>query len=194
MAASGLIAPAAGWDSRLTVVVPARAEAFPSAAGLPDGDAAAGTECRTGTARVVVNPVVLDLDDAYLDVLLVHEAVHVATGSACSGGGTGWAVEGIAEAVAAGSDPALAEANAALVRQHLAEHGVPDELPTGLFDQTDYALAQVVVDQLAAHLDRAAAVDLLDRAIRSPDRLTGAELADLRSWYRAELARLAESA
>jgi len=47
---------------------------------------------------------------------------------------------------------------------------------------------------LAAHLDRAAAVDLLDRAIRRPDRLTGAELADLRSWYRAELARLAESA
>ncbi len=174
-------------------MVPAGPEDFPAAAGLPDADAAAGTECRSGAARVVVNPVVLGLEDAYLTTLLAHEAVHVASGSACAGGGLGWAVEGLAEAVAAAGDAGLARSNSALVRAHLAEHGVPEELPTGLYDQTDYALAQVAVEQVRARLGDAAAVDLLDRAVRRPDSVTAEELTLAGGWYRDELARLAES-
>lgn len=191
--ASGMISSAAGWNDELVVELPADAAGFVAASGVPDGDAAAGTLCSSGTPRIVVNPVVLDLDAGYLDVLLVHEAVHVATDSPCSSGGLGWVVEGLAESVAAGTDRDLAKSNAELVIEHIRERGVPADLPAVVSDQTDYALAQLAVDQVRAHLSHADAVGFFDRAIRRSDSVTTAELGRARAWYLAELARIAKS-
>lgn len=194
VAASGLISAATGWNGELLVEIPADDSAFAAASGLPDGDAAAGTKCDHGTPRIVVNPAVLELDPGYLDVLLVHEAVHVASDSPCSQAGLGWVVEGLAESVAAGTDAELAQANAGLVRDHVREHGVPDDLPAVVSDQTDYALAQLAVDQVREHLDLAEAADFFDRAIRNSGSVTAAELTEARAWYLAELARIARAA
>lgn len=189
VAGSGLIAAAAHWSPVLLVEVPARTEDFVTVSGVAADGAAAVTQCSSGSPRIVVNPV---LPDAWAQATLTHEAVHVATASPCHAGAPSWVVEGLAEAVAAAAEPKVARQNAALVRSYLRDHPVPDALPNPQDDQTDYALAQLCVDQVVRRLGRTEAANLLYRAIAGPTGLAPAELDDVTTWYRAELLRLSQ--
>ncbi|MFZ0530700.1 MAG: hypothetical protein WAL91_09200 [Propionicimonas sp.] len=190
--AAGLVTD---WDGRLTVVIPAGEADFVAMAGTPADSASAVTTCTGGVSTILVNPAILDSGNEWLTSTLVHEGVHAALGSACvpTDDQREWATEGLAESVAAGADPATADRNHHLVMDYLADHPVPTALPENLMTLTDYALAQLAVDQVKAHhTDKAD--DLLDRAIHQASTLTRAETARVTGWYVAELARLAASA
>ncbi|MGC3994392.1 MAG: hypothetical protein QM779_09845 [Propionicimonas sp.] len=180
-----------GWTGGLVVEVPPQGR-FGEVSGASADDASAITVCGSGTPRIVVNPAVLSQPAEWLDSTLVHEAVHVATNSACvaSGASLGWAVEGLAESVAAASDRGTASRNRALVVAHLKEHGVPDALPADPESLTDYALAQFAADQVRAHLG-ADADEFWQRAIHDADSVSSAEIARITRWYRDALADLA---
>jgi hypothetical protein len=181
------------WSKGLVVEIPADAAGFQAVTGESPSSASAITACDTGTPRIVVNPAILHQPDEWLDSTMVHEAVHVATGSPCrSGSSLAWAVEGLAESVAASSDPVTASRNRGLVLAYLREHPVPRSLPTDLGDLTGYALAQLAVDQARAHLG-AAAGDLLNRANGDAGSISRAQLRRITGWYVAELERLAAS-
>nr|WP_300148731.1 hypothetical protein [Propionicimonas sp.] len=177
------------WSGGLVVAIPPEGR-FGAVSGESATDASAVTTCTAGTPRIVVNPAILDQPDEWLDSTLVHEAVHVATNSACTPGGLGWAVEGLAESVAARSDADTASRNRGLVRAFVREHGVPDTLPEDVSSLTDYALAQVAVDALRARLGTEAAA-FLRQALDDPDGLGADQLAAATRWYVAEVRRLA---
>ncbi len=177
------------WSGGLVVAIPPEGR-FGAVSGESATAASAVTTCTAGTPRIVVNPAILGQPDEWLDSTLVHEAVHVATNSACTPGGLGWAVEGLAESVAARSDADTASRNRGLVRAFVREHGVPDGLPETTFSLTDYALAQVAVDALRTRLG-AKADAFLRRAIEDPHSLTADQVADATRWYIAEVRRLA---
>jgi len=180
------------WAGTLVVEVPRSDADFELITSAPASSASAITTCQAGTPRVVVSPEALELDAGWLDSTLVHEAVHVATDSACvaAGASLGWAVEGLAESVAARTDPATAARNRRLVDAELTAHGVPEGLPERLESLTDYALAQLAVDQVRARLG-AGADDLLNRATHHAGSVTAAELRRITGWYLAELRRRA---
>ncbi len=181
---------AEGWPRGLVVEVPGSPADFRLLTGSEASSASAVTTCEGGTPRIVVSPEARGLDAGWLDSTLVHEAVHVATDSACVAGGASleWAVEGLAESVAARVDPATASRNRGLVADYLAAHGVPDALPVRLESLTDYALAQLAVDQVRAHLG-SRADDLLDRAVHDAASVGSAERREITGWYVAELRR-----
>ena len=179
------------WDGRLAVVIATDSADFAVRAGTPADTASAVTACSGSSSVIVVNPVVLGSGDEWLTSTLVHEGVHVATGSACvaPGKGIGWANEGLAESVAADADPATASRNRTLVLAYLAEHGVPSALPERLDTLTDYALAQLAVDELIDHLGERSDA-FLRRAIHDAEAVTPAELDKVRGWYVAALRQL----
>ncbi len=179
-----------GWSGGLVVEVPSDDAAFEALTGSSATTASAITTCAAGTPRVVVSPRSFSLDAGWLDATLVHETVHVATDSACTGGGLGWVVEGLAESVAAPDRPGDSRRNRGLVRSHLRGHGIPDALPDRLETTTDYALAQLAVDQVRAR-GKGSAGDFLGRALREPAAVTPSELRRATRWYRAALERLA---
>lgn len=189
-----------GWDHRLTVELPADAEQYATSAGSDGAGAAAVTRCLAGKSRIVVNPAVRAQPAGYLDGLVRHEAVHVATDSACRTGGPSWLNEGLAEWVATRHDTDGAAANRAWVRWYLDQHGVPSRLPSDAeFAGSDsdgllagYALAELAVEVAIAHLGHSSAVAYFADLRAGTDR--GVTTADLTTWYVAELARLAESA
>ncbi|HEY3339681.1 MAG TPA: hypothetical protein VGK18_14345 [Propionicimonas sp.] len=186
--------PAGGntWTGGLVVEVPANGSDFQAITNELPNTASALTACGTGTPRVVVNPLILDQPDAWLDSTLVHEAVHVATDSACvpAGQSLPWAVEGLAESVTAQVYPATAARNRELVVAYLRENPVPTALPATLENLTSYALAQLAVDQVRAHVGENAD-DLLGRAIRGSGSVTPAELRRVTRWYLSALRRIA---
>jgi hypothetical protein len=183
-----------GWTGGLVVEVPATGSDFQAITDELPNTASALTACGTGTPRIVVNPLILEQPAEWLDSTLVHEAVHVATDSACvaAGESLGWAVEGLAESVTARNDPATAIRNRGLVRDYLRDHAVPTTLPTQLEDLTSYALAQLAVDQVRAHLGTKAD-SLLSRATHEASTVTPVELGKVTELYTAELRRLAAS-
>ncbi len=183
-----------GWTGGLVVEVPATGSDFQAITDELPNTASALTACGTGTPRIVVNPLILEEPDEWLDSTLVHEAVHVATDSACvpAGESLAWAVEGLAESVTARNDPATATRNRGLVHDYLRDHAVPTALPTQLEDLTSYALAQLAVDQVLAHLG-AKADDLLVRATHEAGTVTPVELRRVTDLYAAALRRLAAS-
>jgi hypothetical protein len=178
------------WTGGLVVEVPPGGR-FQQVSGESASDASAVTICTSRTPRIVVNPVILGQPDEWLDSTLVHEAVHVATNSACAtpGSSLGWVVEGLAESVAAASDATTASRNRELVLAYLKAHGVPDALPSQPETLTDYALAQLAVDEVRAHLGKKAD-DFLRRAIHDAPGVTAAELGQATTWYRSALERL----
>ena len=180
------------WAGGLVVEVPGSDADFLVVTGSEASSASAITICEGGTPRIVVSPEALGLDAGWLDSTLVHEAVHVATDSACvaAGESLAWAVEGLAESVTARADAATASRNRKLVAEYLATNGVPDALPERPETLTDYALAQLAVDQVRAHLGSRAG-DLLDRAVHDASSVTAQELREVTGWYVAELARRA---
>ncbi len=182
VAASGVVD---GWDGGLVVEIPADEAGFTAATGSPAADTAALTSCDSGTPRIVINPASFSQEAGWLAATLTHEAVHVATDSACTTG-TSWVVEGVAESVTAAADPATARANAALVAAYLRDHTLPTTLPASVRTQTDYALAQVAVDQVRRRLGDAAP-SVLTRGITGT--LNDADLERVTSWYIQELTR-----
>jgi len=185
----------AGWKGGLVVEVPANGSDFQAITDELANTASALTACGTGTPRIVVNPMILDQPAEWLDSTLVHEAVHVATDSACvlAGRSLTWAVEGLAESVTARNDPATATRNRRLVQAYLRDHPVPQALPTQLEDLTGYALAQLAVDQVREKLG-AKADDLLDRATHDSEAVTAEELARVTAWYTVRLSVLRRTA
>ena len=180
------------WERGLVVEVPANGPDFQAITNELPNTASALTVCGTSTPRVVVNPLILDQPDEWLDSTLVHEAVHVATDSACVPAGQSfpWAVEGLAESVTARIHPVTAAENRALVKAYLRDHPVPQSLPSDLTDLTDYALAQLAVDQVRAHLPDTAD-DLLDRAVHASGSVSARELRRVTRWYVSALQRIA---
>lgn len=196
VAAADILVEPVAWDGGLVVQIPAKATDFATITGVDGADSGAVAECGTGTPRITVNPLLFGAEEYEVSATLVHEAVHVATDSPCPSADPpyAWAVEGLAESVAARVHPEIAQLGREAVRAYLAEHGVPDDLPEPVTDVTQYALARVAAEQVRTHLDRDAAADFFDRAIRRSAAVTDEERADVREWYLAELRRIAASA
>lgn len=185
---SGVLAANSGWDGGLVVEVPDKDSDFAALSGRNASDTAAVATCKSGTSRIVISPSILTLSAGQMKATLIHEAVHAATESACSPS-EAWVSEGAAESVATANDAQSAATNKELVRRYLKDNGVPDKLPKTVVSVTDYALAQVAVDQVRAHLGRAAAADFLARGFAGP--LNVIEEADPQKWYLEELQRRA---
>ena len=199
LARAGLAPLDEDWDGRLVVELPPTAQAYAALAGTLSGDAAAVTRCPEAGARITVNPVIAAEDTEYLDSLILHEGVHLATGSSCRGQAPQWVEEGVAEWLASEHSGAALDANRQWVTSHLAQHGVPAALPAdGDFytpsDQVSaaYALARQAVASAVDRVGRPAAMALLgsyyDGTADEQDtrRLT--------AWYVADLQRLSGSA
>lgn len=127
----------ASWNGSLVVEVPADQDDFERVLGVAAGSygqiaAVAwpeGPTEATAALRIVVNPALADrLEDDRADVLLTHEATHIATRSAASRAPT-WLVEGFADYVAYDAFPASAEAAAAPAMVRVQKLGPPRELP-----------------------------------------------------------------
>ncbi|MDQ7992293.1 MAG: hypothetical protein REI45_06375 [Propionicimonas sp.] len=188
-----------GWDGRLVVELPDTARAYARLAGEGAEAAAAVTRCPADGSRITVNPVVDAAEPAYLASLLLHEAVHVATGSSCSVGAPQWVEEGLAEWVAAEHSGESLAANQAWVEQYLELHGIPEVLPTDADFSGDpdtvsaaYGLARLAVAAAIDGLGHDAAMEFFGAAFdgRGDDATTAA----VTGWYRAELAGLSASA
>ncbi len=128
--------PAAGWDGRLVVEVPASRSAFEAVLGAEPGSYAdiAAVALREGpdadaALRVLVNPAVTRaLAPVGVAVVLTHETVHVATRSPGSPAPT-WIVEGLADEVALATHPEAATGVADPLLQRVRSRGAPTELP-----------------------------------------------------------------
>ena len=199
LAGAGLAPLDEDWDGRLVVELPPTAQAYTALAGTLSGEAAAVTRCPDAGARITVNPVVAAEGTEYLDSLLLHEGVHLATGSSCRGRAPQWAEEGVAEWLASEHSGAALEANRQWVISYLAEHPVPATLPAdgdfyGPSDQVSaaYALARQAVASAVDRVGRPAAMALLDGYYDGT-----ADEQDTRgvtAWYVADLQRLSGSA
>ena len=137
----GELAPGPGagrrWNGDLVVEVPADRADFERVLGVAAGSYSTiaavawpeGPEAATAALRIVVNPDQADrLDEDGADVLLTHEATHVATRSVSSPAPT-WLVEGFADYVAYAAFPATADLAAAPVRAEV-RRGGPAALPS----------------------------------------------------------------
>jgi hypothetical protein len=185
---SAVLGSNSAWDGGLVVIVPGSATDFAALSGTDAADTGAVATCASGTPRIVINPKSFAVGEQWLQTTLVHEAVHVATDSPCSTG-TAWVIEGVAESVSARSDLATASSNKDLVRSYLRAHGVPAGLPQQVESSTDYALAQVAIDQVRAQLGQQEAADFIARGVAG--QLSDAEVAQAAEWYRAEMTRRA---
>lgn len=187
------------WDGRLLIELPPTQQWYARLAGADGSDAAAVTRCPADGVRITVNPVVAGKDATYLDSLVLHEGVHVATGSSCEGEAAQWVEEGLAEWVACEHDEASLAANQQWVVSYLQGHGLPAGLPAdadfrGPSEQVSaaYALARQVVASAVDRLGRPAAMELLkahyagDADQEVTRQLTG--------WYLDDLGRLSGSA
>ena len=168
--------PGAGrrWNGDLVLEVPADGADFERVLGVPPGSYASiaavawpeGPDAATAAVRIVVNPDQADrLGEDGADVLLTHEATHVATRSAESSAPT-WLVEGFADYVAYTAYPATADLAAAPVLAEVRRTTGPVRLPAdeafapGARDlERTYAEAWLACRFLA----QAATPELLDR-------------------------------
>jgi hypothetical protein len=188
VSAADLLTGSPAWDGGLVVELPADVAGFVAATGSNASDAAAITTCASGTPRIVVNPLTAQQSDQWVQATLTHEAVHVATDSACTAG-TAWVVEGAAESVAAANDVETAQTNAKLVREYLRTQPRPRALPSAINTQTDYALAQLAIDQVRAKLGVRASA-FIARGVAG--ELSSADVANATQWYVAALASSAK--
>ncbi|MDR1767879.1 MAG: hypothetical protein LBR32_05545 [Propionibacteriaceae bacterium] len=195
---AGLGMLAQDWNDRLVVEIPRNTRDFQLLVGIDPKLSGAATECEGGAIRVVVNPASLQLPDEQAEALIVHEAVHAATGSPCEDSGALWASEGLAESVTAKAFKSTRESNLATVTTYLAESGVPAALPVDA-DFTSakeviwaaYALSEVAVDAIFDNLGTEAALDLLAKLTRTPDKVDAATNAEVTGWYRKALEEIA---
>ena len=202
---------AARWTGELVVEVPASRRAFEAVLGAAEGSYAqiaavtlAEGPAATDALRIVVNPeVTRTLAPVGVAVVVLHEAVHVATRSADSPAPT-WLVEGLADYVAVRAHPEVAEGAAEPLLTQVRAGRTPADLPAdeqfraGAPDlAASYAAAWLACRRVAeqhgpAGLQRlytaADAGTPLDQAV--PDVL-GTTVAALTADWRAYLRRLA---
>jgi hypothetical protein len=205
--------PTAGWTGAAVVEVPATRRDFEAVLGAVPGSyagIAAVTRAEgpgaTAAVRVVVNPeVVRTLTPAGVAVVLVHEVVHVATGSTDSPAPT-WVLEGYADLVALAAEPTAAAAAAEPLLRRVRASGPPAALPdderfrTGATDAAAaYAEAWLACRYVTEEHGEAAMQRLytaldggvgLDQAVE--DAL-GTTVAGLTAGWQRSLVRLAES-
>ena len=194
------------------VEIPQSRTAFERTLGVPStsyGQVAAaawpmGTDTSTAPIHVVVNPeATARLSELGRDVLLTHEAVHVATRSPGSPAPT-WLVEGYADRIAYRAHPTADAPARKAVRDAVRERGVPrdwpaedDFAPQAADLDLSYDLAWTAARSIAmAHGD-----DALNRLLRSgrrrslawrrPPRRSAARRSQLRERWRADLDDLA---
>lgn len=170
-----------GWDGRLLVELPATADDYAELAGADGHEAAAVTRCVAGASPITINPRIVTEKPDYLDGLLLHEAVHAATGSACTDAPL-WVEEGLAEWLTAQYDPASQQANQQWLA-HALTAGLPSGLPedaafTGTATQlsASYALAVFAVGTTVERLGHERAMAYF----AAPDDATTARITQ---WY-----------
>jgi hypothetical protein len=127
---------AARWSGSVVVEVPATRADFEAVLGATDGSyrsiaavTLAEGPAATAAVRVLVNPeVTRTLAPVGVAVVLLHELVHVATGSADSPAPT-WLVEGLADYVALRAHPGAASSAADALLHQVRTRGAPRRLP-----------------------------------------------------------------
>ena len=136
------------WDGKLVVEVPGSEEALDAALGAEPGsyaDIAAVTASVDGTitpdseVHVFVNPDVYDdLEPVGGQVVISHEATHLATGAPLTSGVPLWLLEGFADYVALHAVDLPITTTAGQIIQQVRADGAPDHLPgQPEFDQAD---------------------------------------------------------
>ena len=205
---------AAGRDSGgvLVVEVPQSQALFERTLGVPPGSYAAvaaaawpmGPDATRAPIHVVVNPETAGrLTELGRDVLMTHEAVHVAVRSPGSSTPT-WLVEGYADQIAYDASPAGSAPALRSVKQSIREHGVPAHWPTeqdfapdaGNLDLT-YDLAWTAARSIAAGygadaLNRFYAAASTGKSVEEAAKTIGTTESALRKRWVASLERLAD--
>ena len=136
------------WNGKLVVEVPGSEEALDAALGADPGsyaDIAAVTASVDGTVtpdsqvHVFVNPDVYDdLEPVGGQVVISHEATHLATGAPLTSGVPLWLLEGFADYVALHAVDLPITTTAGQIIQQVRADGAPDHLPgQPEFDQAD---------------------------------------------------------
>lgn len=166
------------WTGRLVVELPGTAADYQTLAGPAGPLAAAVTRCRDGASRITVNPAIRQADPDYLDALVLHEAVHVATAAACRETPL-WIEEGLAEWLTVHHHPAAERANREWLTRELAG-GLPSGLPRdedfqGPASQVSgaYALAVLAVEVAIGRLGQERAMAYF----AAPDEATTGQIA-----------------
>ncbi|MCU1537828.1 MAG: hypothetical protein JWP82_2179, partial [Humibacillus sp.] len=127
------------WRPRLVVEVPRDGAALESALGTEPGyyaqiaavTGAGGTTTPDAPIHIFVNPdVFAGLGRAGREVVLAHEATHVATDAPTSQGPT-WLTEGFADYVALRETRLPLTKTAGQVARQVRDEGLPEALPTG---------------------------------------------------------------
>lgn len=159
---------AAGWDGGLVIELPQNAAALGHLLAHSGVTAGASTGAFTwventgspnlpGAVRTVVNPSQAGLSSDAQQLLITHEAVHVATANWTVAPGSLWVSEGLAESVAVAGDASAASAESDLAHAQCQPAGLAspsdDALAAGsAADQTKaYAVAQVLVSLIRSH-------------------------------------------
>jgi hypothetical protein len=142
------------WRGRLVVEVPGSEQALDAELAADPGsysDIAAVTASVDGTItpdselHIFVNPDVYDdLEPVGAQVVISHEATHLATGAPLTSGVPLWLLEGFADYVALHAVELPIGTTAGQIIQQVRTDGVPDRLP----DQTDF-------DETSTHLGAA---------------------------------------
>lgn len=202
------------WRPRLVVEVPASAEALDRALGAEPGTYAGiaavttsvdGSLAPRSPVHILVNPVELGrLRPTGAQVVMSHEAAHVATDAPRTNDTPLWLLEGFADYVALRDVPLPVSRTAAQIIEQVRSDGPPDALPgTTEFDirathlGAVYESAWLVCTVLAERAGEGALVALYDdvaagvplaEALRERAGLTEADLVE--AW-RARLSDLA---
>ncbi len=167
------------WDGRLVVEVPATPAALDAALEAEQGEYAAiaaitatvdGSLSPDSPMHVFVNPEVFgQLGDRAAQVVMSHEATHVATVAATSGVPM-WLLEGFADYVALRDTDLPLSTTAGQIAERVRDQGVPDALPgSGEFDSTTthlgatYEAAWLACVELAEAGGEDALVELYER-------------------------------
>ncbi len=202
------------WDGKLVVEVPASAQALEAALAAAPGsyaDIAAVTASVDGTVtpdaqlHVFVNPEVYDdLEPVGGQVVVSHEATHLATSAPLTSGVPLWLLEGFADYVALHAVELPITTTAGQIIQQVRTEGAPEQLPgQPEFDQTDshlgaaYESAWVACLVLADEGGRDALVRLYEAVSRGQElegqlgRLFGLTEAELTARWRQRLQDLA---
>ena len=195
----------------LVVEVPQSRTAFERTLGVPSDSyaqvaAAAwpmGADTSTAPIHVVVNPeATARLSDLGRDVLLTHEAVHVATRSPGSPAPT-WLVEGYADRIAYRAHPSADAPAREAVRDAVRKHGAPRDWPAEndfAPEATDLDLSYDLAWTAARSIAMAYGDDSLNRfyaavdggaSIEEAAERIGSTEKQLRQRWRADLAQLA---
>jgi hypothetical protein len=205
------------WDGKLVVEVPGSEEALDAALGADPGsyaDIAAVTASVDGTVtpdsqvHVFVNPDVYDdLEPVGGQVVLSHEATHLATGAPLTSGVPLWLLEGFADYVALHAVDLPITTTAGQIIQQVRADGAPDHLPgQPEFDRADshlgaaYESAWVACLVLADAGGQDALVRLYEQVSRGRDldgqlrQEFGLTEAELTARWRQRLQELAAQA